>query len=44
MEVGEAIMESLLKEYFPTITSLHSYQEDVIEKVLSSLDSCKLKE
>lgn len=39
MEVGEGIVESLLKRYFPSITSLYSYQEDVIEKVLAKQSS-----
>lgn len=32
-------MESLLKGYFPNIISLHSYQEDVIGKVLARQNS-----
>lgn len=39
MEVGESIVESLIKEYFPNIKSLHLYQEDVIGKVLARKNS-----
>jgi len=39
MEVGEGIVKSILIQYFPQITTLYPYQEDVINKVLVGKNS-----